>query len=80
MTTNVTRRNLDGFAETLSRDIGPCYVEHSTGHYTLFAQGGSRELLHGRTKSELFDQMHAMALGLRIAMGDDSVKLTTGRR
>lgn len=66
----ISRKNLDGLAETLSQDeaIGPCHVEHDNGRYTLISEGGHRrELLYGRTKRELFDLMHAMALGMRIA-------------
>lgn len=61
----VSRRNLEGFAEMLSRDV-PCYVEWGNGRYTLYAEGGHRELLCGGSRRELFDLMHAMVMGMNL--------------
>jgi hypothetical protein len=76
MPSQVTKGNLDGFAHTLETyyletDLA---VEHTASGWTLYAERGSVELLFGRTKAELFDLMHAFAHGLRVGIGDESIK------
>lgn len=72
----VTKSNLDGFARTLESYYleTDLHVEHTASGWTLYAEGQSVELLFGRTKAELFDLMHAFAHGLRVGIGDESIK------
>lgn len=78
----VTRRNLDGFAETLNRYLPGArfHVEHTSAGFTLYAHDGRTEVLFGRSKRELFDLMHAWCDGWFVGIGDDArFKSESGR-
>lgn len=72
-----TRRQLDGVAATIAREVGVAagsvFVEGSTSGYFIYARGGSKELLFGETKGELFERAHALLLGIRIARGEEKL-------
>jgi hypothetical protein len=61
-----TRKQLDGLCDQLNRQgVGRFYVEGSTG-WNLYEElsPGAHDVLYGRTKSELWDKMHAFLAGI----------------
>lgn len=68
--TTTTRAQLDGFAGRLSVDLAArFYIEGSGTGWNLYEERspGAHNVLFGRTKTELWDLMHAFAEGARYA-------------
>jgi len=57
----------------LPEEARPLHVEKTPSGFFLYARGGAKELLFGKTKDDLYERMAAMLLGMRIERGEEAI-------
>jgi hypothetical protein len=72
-TTKLLSGMLGRVIRELPEEARPLHIERTPSGYFLYARGGAKELLFGKTKDDLYERMAAMLLGARIARGEEQL-------